>query len=159
MEFLLRPDFLDPESWRPIENKVWTKVNLETHHNEVIAESTNASKRKKSGKKTTKKKAKTPEFLDNLEEEEENDINGNAEDRNPFYDDSSETEEETSLQEEMEAELHDTVPDKDYVARDQDDFSEEDEVILKIQEREEQRKKNLQKHENRQSMLREINNL
>ena len=105
------------------------------------------------------KKAKTPEFLDNLEEEEENDINGNAEDRNPFYDDSSETEEETSLQEEMEAELHDTVPDKDYVARDQDDFSEEDEVILKIQEREEQRKKNLQKHENRQSMLREINNL
>ena len=54
-----------------------------------------------------------------------------------------------------------TVPEKNYVSRadDQDDFSEEDEVILNIKKIEEQRKKNLQKNANRQSMLREINNL
>ena len=45
------------------------------------------------------------------------------------------------------------------VSRADDDFSEADEVILNIKKIEEQRKKNLQKNGNRQSMLREINNL
>ena len=140
-------------------------INIDTHHSEIIEESSSKTKRKKSTKKTTNKKAKTPEFLDDLEEEEEDDINHNndhVEDRNPFYAD-SDTEEDTSLQEEMETELqkNDTVPEIDYVSRadDHDDFSEEDEVIINIKKREEQRKKNLQKNENRQSMLREINNL
>ena len=52
---------------------------------------------------------------------------------NPLYSE-SETEEDNSLHDEMEAELQDdTMPEKNFVSRpheDDDDFSEDDEVIL-----------------------------
>ena len=86
-------------------------IDIEGHHKEIIPQddSTSSSmKRKKSQKKRNSKKVKSREFLDDLEDEmEPND--GGA--RNPLYeeDESEEEDEDAAFEQEMEADLQDTL--------------------------------------------------
>ena len=144
------------------------EVDISSHHTETIEE--NVSQRKRKGKNrqgNKSKKVKSTEYLDDNDDSTEEDIEGgsNTGNINPFYE-STENSDQTDkdirqeMEEEMEkADKNDTVPMRNYLPDNNSEDDSEDEVILNIRAREKQRKKNLERNENIQSMLREENNL